>query len=75
MTAQSPARKDAYGLEIKTLASEAKAKENKGKKSKTEPGAFVPSTPALRARALSKGLALSFLAAKAKRKATMIDMV
>ena len=48
---------------------EANADENKGRKNKTKPEKLVSSLPALRSYVLSEGLALSFLAAKAKMKA------
>lgn len=51
-----------------------KAEENKGRKNKTKLGELVSSMLTLMSYVLSKGLALSFLAAKAKIKTRMISV-
>lgn len=52
-----------------------KVNENKGRKNKTKPVELIFSMLALRSYVLPKGLALSFLVAKAKIKTMMINML
>lgn len=75
VTPQYPARKEACGLEIKTSVSEEprQMKIREGKLDKAKSIRLLHAGH--EGRVPSKGLALSFLAAEAEMKATMMDMV
>lgn len=75
-TAQYPANKDACSSKRQKpqQVEEPKAGENKGRKNRARAGErFFSSRLALRSCMLTKGLALSFLAAKAKRNTMVVS--